>query len=290
MAILQLKAHLRDVGANQVHRLLPAAQRQSVGPFLFFDHFGPIDIAPNANPGIGPHPHIGLATVTYLFEGGFLHRDSIGSMQRIDPGAINWMTAGRGIVHAERTPPDLAARGHRVHGLQLWAGLPQTQERSEPSFAHTPATALPELTEGDARIRLLIGRAWSAESPVATLTKTLYADIELKAGGKLHIPPLAEERALYSVDNAFEIDGTACEPRVMAVLEPGTTVRVTAAVPTRMVLIGGEPLDGHRFMWWNFVSSRKEWIAEAADLWSRQQMGKIAGETEWIPLPERGFK
>ncbi len=290
MAILLLKPHLREVGANQVRRLLPAAQRQAVGPFLFFDHFGPVDIAPDSDRGIGPHPHIGLATVTYLFEGGFLHRDSLGSVQRIDPGAINWMTAGRGIVHAERTPPELVGKRHRGHGLQLWAGLPKTQERSEPAFSHTPAAALPALGVGDAQVRLLIGRAWGAESPVATFTETLYADLELRAPGELRVPPLAAERALYSVDNPFAIDGTPCEPRVMAILETGTTARVTAAGPARMVLIGGEPLDGHRFMWWNFVASRKEWIAEAADLWAKQEMGKIAGETEWIPLPERGFK
>lgn len=210
-------------------------------------------------------------------------------MQRIEPGAVNWMTAGRGIVHSERTPPELAGKPHRAHGLQLWAGLPKAQERSEPAFSHSPAAVLPTVTAGDALIHLLIGRAWSAESPVSTLTETLYADIELRAGGELRLPPLAAERALYSVDNRFEIDGTPCEARVMAVLEPGATVRVTAAGPVRMVLIGGEPLDGHRFIWWNFVSSTKERITEAAGMWAKQQMGQIPGETEWIPLPERGF-
>jgi len=290
VGILQLRARVRDVGAFRVHRSLPAAQRQAVGPFLFFDHFGPFNVAPSADHDVGPHPHIGLATVTYLFEGAFVHRDSLGSVQRIEPGAINWMTAGRGIVHSERTPPELAGKPHRAHGLQLWAGLPKAAERSEPAFSHTPAAALPSVSVGDALIRLLIGRAWSAESPVSTLVETLYADIELRAGGELRVPPLAAERALYSVDNQFKIDGTSFEPRVLAILEPGTTVRVTAAGPVRMVLIGGEPLDGHRFIWWNFVSSSKEWITEAAGMWAKQQMGQIPGETEWIPLPERGFK
>jgi redox-sensitive bicupin YhaK (pirin superfamily) len=177
----------------------------------------------------------------------------------------------------------------RTHGLQLWAGLPRAQEEAEPSFGHTPAARIPSLAIGDARVRVLIGRAWSAESPVATLMETLYLDIALPAGSELAIPPLAPERALYGVDQPFEIDGAACEPCVMAVLEPGATVRVRADKPARIVLVGGEPLDGHRFMWWNFVSSKKERIAEAAGLWEKQQMGRIPGETEWIPLPAQRF-
>ncbi len=168
--------------------------------------------------------------------------------------------------------------------------MPEAQEKSAPSFSHTPAASLPSVSVGDALIRLLVGRAWNAESPVATLMAALYADIELRAGGELRLPPLAAERALYSVDNRFEIDGTGFEPRVLVVLEAGTTVRVTANDAVRMVLIGGEPLDGHRFIWWNFVSSSKDGITQAADNWAKQQMGRIPGETEWIPLPERGFK
>src|SRR5258706_1806674 len=188
VAILQLRARLRDIGAFQVHRSLPAAQRQAVGPFLFFDHFGPFEIAPDADHDVGPHPHIGLATVTYLFESTLVHRVSLGNVQRIEPGAINWMTAGRGIVHSERTPPELAGQPRRAHGLQLWAGLPQAREKSEPVFSHTPAAALPTIAVGDARIRLLVGRAWNAESPVATLMETLYADIELRPGRELRLP------------------------------------------------------------------------------------------------------
>jgi redox-sensitive bicupin YhaK (pirin superfamily) len=273
-----------------VRRLLPAAQRQAVGPFLFFDHFGPLDVARAAEIDVRPHPHIGLATVTYLFEGVMLHRDSAGSVQGIEPGAINWMTAGRGIVHSERAPAQLANKPQRTHGLQLWTGLPRAREEAEPSFSHTPAYRIPPLALGSAHVRVLVGRAWGAESPVATIMETLYLDIALPADGELTIPPLAAERALYGVDHPFQIDGTACEPHVMAVLEAGATVRVRADVPVRMVLIGGESLDGHRFMWWNFVSSRKERIAEAADQWAKQEMGRIPGETEWIPLPEQPFK
>jgi redox-sensitive bicupin YhaK (pirin superfamily) len=289
-SVLTLKARDRNIGPFQVRRLLPAAQRQAVGPFLFFDHFGPLELARSADIDVRPHPHIGLATVTYLFEGAMVHRDSVGSVQAIEPGAINWMTAGRGIVHSERAPAEVANQPQRTHGLQLWTGLPRAREEAEPSFSHTPASRIPQLALGNAHVRVLVGRAWGAESPVATIMETLYLDISLPANGELAIPPLAAERALYGVDHAFEVDGTACEPHIMAVLEAGATVRVGAGTPARMVLIGGEPLDGHRFIWWNFVSSRKERIAEAADLWAKQQMGRIPGETEWIPLPEQSFK
>jgi redox-sensitive bicupin YhaK (pirin superfamily) len=284
---LTLKARDRPVGAFSVRRLLPAAQRQAVGPFLFFDHFGPLETARGADIDVRPHPHIGLATVTYLFEGAMDHRDSAGYVQRIEPGAVNWMTAGRGIVHSERAPAELAARPVRTHGLQLWTGLPRAREEAEPSFSHTPASRIPSLAPGGAQVRVLVGRAWGAESPVPTLMETLYLDIALPAGAELAIPPLAEERALYGVDHAFQVDGSDCAPHVMAVLEKGATVRVRAGAPARIVLIGGEPLDGHRFIWWNFVASSKGRIAEAAGLWEKQQMGRIAGETEWIPLPEQ---
>jgi redox-sensitive bicupin YhaK (pirin superfamily) len=286
--IITLKPHARDLGGGfMVRRLLPAAERQSVGPFLFFDHFGPMDVAPDVNQDVRPHPHIGLATVTYLFEGAILHRDSVGSVQRIEPGAINWMTAGKGIVHSERTPPDLIGRPRRAHGLQLWAALPMAHEEDNPSFAHTPAAALPSIATGQAKIRVLIGRAFGAESPVATLGETLYLDIEMPANTELAIPPLALERALYSVDNGFRIDGTSVAPQTMAVLEPGTHVRIATDGPARIMLVGGEPLEAHRFMWWNFVSSSKQRILDAADSWEKRQMPEIAGETEWIPLPER---
>ena len=289
--IITLKPRGRDLGGGfSVRRLLPAAERQGVGPFLFFDHFGPMDVSPEDRQDVRPHPHIGLATVTYLFEGAIMHRDSVGSVQRIEPGAINWMTAGKGVVHSERTPPDLVGRPRRAHGLQLWAALPRAHEDDHPSFTHTPAAALPAITVGDARIRVLIGRAFGAESPVATLAETLYLDIELPANTELSIPPVAPERGLYSVDRGFRVEGSAFAPQTMAVLGTGATVRVASDAPARLMLVGGEPLDAHRFIWWNFVSSRRERIADAAGLWDRQQMPRIAGETEWIPLPEQRFK
>jgi hypothetical protein len=283
--VLILRSRLRDVGNSQVRRLLPAARKQAVGPFLFFDHFGPEDLEPFSDHDVRPHPHIGLSTVTYLFEGRMIHRDSIGSVQPIEPGAINWMTAGRGIAHSERAPPELAGKRRRTHGLQLWAGLPKTFEEREPGFAHTARGAIPEQEREGALVRMLIGRGWGMESPVVPMSETLYVDIALPAGGRLDIPPLAVERAVYSVEGSYSLHGRRMEPHVMAVLPAGDTVRLEAEMPARVMLIGGEPLDGSRFIWWNFVSSSRERIVEAASQWAAHQSPRIPGETEWIPLP-----
>ena len=191
--LLILRSRLREVGNSQVRRLLPAAKKQAVGPFLFFDHFGPEEREHSSRNDVRPHPHIGLSTVTYLFEGRMVHRDSIGSVQAIEPGAINWMTAGRGVAHSERAPKELLGEGRRTHGLQLWAGLPKALEEREPAFAHTPGGAIPEEERDGARIRVLIGHGWDMESPVVPMSETLYVDIALPAGGALDIPPLAAE-------------------------------------------------------------------------------------------------
>jgi redox-sensitive bicupin YhaK (pirin superfamily) len=283
--LLLLQARMRPVGHLEVRRLLPAAKRQSVGPFLFFDHFGPEEFEPFKGADIGPHPHIGLSTVTYLFEGNLVHRDSIGSVQPIEPGAINWMTAGRGIAHSERTPPELRAVPRRSHGLQLWAGMPRALEDGKPGFAHTASSAIPAGEREDAQVRVLVGRAWGMESPVTPVSETLYVDLSLPAGGGLEIPALAAERALYAVDGAYQLNGKRVAPYVMAVLPAGETVRVQAETPARVMLIGGEPLDGPRFIWWNFVSSKRETIRAAAAQWSAHQTPRIEGETDWVPLP-----
>jgi redox-sensitive bicupin YhaK (pirin superfamily) len=279
-----LLAHDKDLGGGfRVRRLLPSAQRQAVGPFLFFDHFGPVTAQPADQHDVRPHPHIGLATVTYLFEGAMLHRDSTGVVQRIEPGAINWMTAGRGIVHSERTPEDLRGRVRRSHGLQLWAALPLEDEEMDPGFAHTPASAIPVVESGGATVRVLIGQAFGRSSPVATRSPTLYLDIALRAGAALKLPPAAE-RALYAPDAPFTLDGQELPARQMVVLRPGEQPLLAAAGDTRVLLIGGEPL-GHRFMVWNFVSSRKERIVQAQDDWRAQRFAAVPGETEFIPLP-----
>jgi redox-sensitive bicupin YhaK (pirin superfamily) len=284
--IAVLRPHTKDLGGGfTVRRLLPAATRQAVGPFLFFDHFGPIAAGPADNHDVRAHPHIGLATVTYLFEGAMQHRDSTGVVQRIEPGAINWMTAGRGIAHSERTPEDLRGQQRRSHGLQLWAALPQSHEEAPPSFAHTPAAALPELEVGGARLRVLIGSAFGATSPVAVLSPTLYLDLALSAGDALPLPP-ASERAIYVVEGEVELDGMALPPQTMVLLTPGDEPMLSASAEARVVLIGGDTL-GPRHIWWNFVSSRKERIAQAADDWAEGRFAGVPGETEFIPLPER---
>ncbi len=281
-----LRPQQRDLGGGfVVRRVLPAALRQAVGPFVFFDHFGPITAKPDDNHDVRPHPHIGLATVTYLFEGAMLHRDSGGVVQRIEPGAINWMTAGRGIVHSERTPDDLRGRAHRSHGLQLWCALPAADEEMAPGFSHTPAAAIPALEVGGARLRVLIGEAFGARSPVAVRTPTIYLDIELSAADALPLPQAAE-RAVYVVDGSVRLDGDLLEAQTMTVLAPGDEPMLAADGDARVVMIGGEGLP-RRHMWWNFVSSRKERIVQAADDWAAGRFPAVPGETEFIPLPER---
>jgi len=291
MSDLQLiSPHAKDLGGGfTVRRSLPSALRQAVGPFLFFDHFGPVVAQASDNHDVRPHPHIGLATVTYLFEGAMLHRDSTGVVQRIEPGAINWMTAGRGIVHSERTPDDLRGQARRSHGLQLWAALPAAHEEDAPGFEHTPASAIPAMRRGGVAVRLLIGTAFGATSPVKTLLPTLYADLAFEPGASLVVPAAAPERALYSVDQPFTVDGTVVPAFTMVVLPEGREALVAAPQGdhgVRLALIGGAPL-GHRFMVWNFVSSRRQRIVQAQDDWEAQRFERVPGETEFIPLPPR---
>ncbi len=285
-----LKSHNKDLGGGfVVRRLLPAAQRQAVGPFIFFDHFGPITVQPTDNHDVRPHPHIGLATLTYLFEGIILHRDNLGYTQRIEPGAINWMTAGSGIVHSERRPAEQANSTYVNHGLQLWLALPAGQEEVPASFTHTPASAIPELTQQGATVRVLVGEAFGVRSPVATLSPTLCLDVRLPATASWTLPLLADEQAIYVVDGSMAVDGETLAPNTMAV--PLEAVQITAGQEgARFVVIGGQPL-GRRFIWWNFVSSSKERIAEATAAWERMDasagMGQVPGETERIPAPVR---
>lgn len=278
---------LHDLGGGfTVRRLLPSALRQAVGPFLFFDHFGPVEAKPSDNHDVRPHPHIGLATVTYLFEGAMMHRDSTGVVQRIAPGAINWMTAGRGIVHSERTPDDLRDQTRRSHGLQLWCALPTEHEADAPSFAHTPASAIPEVPMPGVQIRVLIGSAFGATSPVKTLSPTLYLDIHMAAGSQLVLPVLAEEAAIYSVDHGLTVNNTQFEAHQMLVLEANGSTTLRASHATRLVLIGGTNL-GHRHMVWNFVASDRADIQRAEADWLAQGFPVVPGETEFIPLPAR---
>ena len=281
-----IRPQLKDLGGGfSVRRLLPHARRPAVGPFVFFDHFGPVDAAPDDQHDVRPHPHIGLATLTYLFEGALQHADSTGAVQRIEPGAINWMTAGRGIVHAERTPPDLRGRARRSHGLQFWVALPQADEEMAPSFAHTPAAQIPALEIGGAKLRVLVGNAYGVTSPVTTRSPTLLLDIDMVAGDAFPLPA-ATERAVYVVSGDVELDGLAVPANTLRVLAPQDEPMLSASGPSRVVMLGGDPL-GPRFLWWNFVSTRRERLVRAADDWAAQAMGQVPGETEFIPLPER---
>jgi redox-sensitive bicupin YhaK (pirin superfamily) len=285
---LTLSPHEKDLdGGFKVRRLLPAAQRQSVGPFIFFDHFGPVTAQPEDNHDVRPHPHIGLSTVTYLFEGAMMHRDSLGTVQRIEPGAINWMTAGRGIVHSERTPEDLRSVTRTSHGLQLWAALPQDKEEIPPAFSHTAAHALPQIQLQGATARVLIGSAFGHTSPVDAPSPTLYVDVAIQPNASIQCDTAYAELAVYAVQGELSVDGQLLAEHTLGVLERSAAPpTITSTQAARFVIIGGESV-GKRFIWWNFVSSRKERIEQASADWQAQRMGRIEGETEWIALPER---
>ncbi len=291
----------KDLGGLEVRRVLPAIARRRVGPFIFFDHFGDHGGRLETGMQVRPHPHINLATVTYLFEGAVLHRDSLGSEQVIRPGAVNWMTAGRGIVHSERMPDEAV---NNLHGVQVWLGLPQADEEIEPRFEHYPAEGMPELTLDGVKLRVLAGEAYGERSPVRVHSPTFYVDAEIPRGKILELPPVYAERAAYVA--VGEIEALSSEtgsgaPAVsvavgqMAVFSGGEGARVRAKRDSRVMLLGGAPLDGDRFMWWNFVSSQRERIEEAKAQWlaltgegASERFEKVPGdEAEFIPLPER---
>lgn len=256
-----------------------------VGPFVFFDQMGPSVLHAGSGLDVRPHPHIGLATITYLFRGEILHRDSLGTVQPIRPGAVNLMTAGRGIVHSERTPPELRPTGAALFGIQAWLALPRGAEETEPAFSHHGADTLPLLEEDGVKLRLIAGELHGARSPVPTLTETLYADAELAAGAVLPVPPTVEERAVYLAEGEIEISGRRHEPGRLLVLRPGDALAIRAITPARLLLLGGEPMDGPRFIWWNFVSSRQERIEQAKADWQDGRFAAVPGDDEFIPLP-----
>ncbi|RQR60369.1 pirin family protein [Burkholderia sp. Bp9125] len=282
-----LKPHVRDIGNLQVRRTLPALAARLVGPFIFFDHMGPATLPAGTGLDVRPHPHIGLATVTYLFDGAILHRDSLGSLQEIVPGDVNWMTAGRGIVHSERTPDALRERGHTVHGIQTWVALPLEHEADEPSFEHHAAATLPKRVADGVSLTVIAGDAFGLRSPVTTFSRTLYVAAEFASGGSLVLDASHQERAVYLVEGDLTIDGAPLELAQMAVLAPGATVALTSGAGARVMVLGGDRLEGERFIDWNFVASSRDAIERAKDAWTRQEMGKVPGETEWVPLPER---
>ena len=282
---LLLQPNELDLGDFSVRRLLPTAKRTMVGPWIFFDHMGPADFSPGQGINVRPHPHINLATVTYLFEGEILHRDSLGSLQPIVPGDINLMVAGRGIVHSERQRPEITAKAHRLHGLQLWLALPDADEEIEPSFHHYPGADIPARTIDGVPVRVMMGSAYGATSPVKTFADTLYVEAQLKTGQRLVLPETAE-RALYVVSGTLRLGGMTLPEHSMAILSGASNLVVEATADSRMALIGGEPL-GQRFIDWNFVSSRKERIEQARADWRAGRYPRVSGdEEEFIPLPD----
>ena len=285
--MILLEPHTRDVGGFKVQRLLPAFPTRMIGPFIFFDHFGPMSFGPGDAADVRPHPHIGLATVTYLFEGAMIHRDSLGTVQRIEPGDVNWMTAGGGIVHSERSPPEERARGHRLHGLQTWVALPRDREQAEPSFAHLPRATLPEVELPGVVMRLLAGSAFGKRAPTPTLSPTLYVAIEMAAGASFELPPEHEERGVYAIAGELTIADTPVRPHRLAVVPKGESVRVRSDAAATAVILGGAKADGERLIWWNFVASSRGLIDEASSRWREQRFPPVPGETEFIPLPER---
>ncbi|UEM18540.1 pirin family protein [Skermanella mucosa] len=280
-------ARTGDIGGFAVRRALPSVKRRMVGPFVFLDQMGPAEFVIGHGLDVRPHPHIGLATVTYLFEGEILHRDSLGTIQPIQPGAVNWMTAGRGISHSERTAPELRARGFNLFGIQSWVALPAHAEETDPAFVHHPADDLP-LIEGEGkRVRVIAGSLYGAASPVATLTETFYADAALDAGASIPLPADQEERAVYVVQGRIDIAGDRFEPGQLLVFRPGDAITITALEPARLMLLGGAAMDGPRHIWWNFVSSSKDRIEQAKADWKAGRFGAVPDDAEFIPLPER---
>jgi hypothetical protein len=278
-----------DLGDGfSVRRALPSARTRMVGPFIFFDHFGPAEFRAGNGLDVRPHPHIGLATVTYLFDGEIMHRDSLGTAAAIRPGEVNWMTAGRGIVHSERTGPELRTAGSPIHGLQMWVALPQTKEEMAPGFAHHKVDEFPAVRDDGTFVRVVVGSLYGAQSPVPTLHETIFANGLLRAGATLPLDADHEERALYIVDGTVDIAGDKFEAGRLLVFKPGDRVTIKAATDAHFVIVGGAPMDGPRHIWWNFVSSRKERIEQAKAEWTAGHFGKVPGdEIEFIPLPEK---
>jgi hypothetical protein len=277
----------KDLGGFSVNRILPYAKRRMVGPFIFLDHIGPAEFAAGHGVDVRPHPHIGLATVTYLFEGGMMHRDTLGSLQEIRPGDVNWMTAGRGIAHSERTSADERTHASKLHGLQSWVALPKEFEECTPEFFHHGKESLPEFNMKGANIRLVAGRAYGHEAPVKIHSPLFYAAVTMNAGSSLELPNEYRERALYLLEGELRIGNERISPKMMSVFHDGEKIIIEAEKLSTLMLLGGEPFAEQRFIDWNFVSSSHERIAQAKSDWKAQRFGTIPGDAkEYIPLPE----
>lgn len=278
----------RDIGGFEVRRALPSARRQMVGPFIFWDQMGPARFPLGEGVDVRPHPHIGLSTLTYLFEGEIMHRDSLGTEQPIRPGEVNWMTAGRGIAHSERTATARRAEGAALYGIQAWVALPKAHEEVDPGFTHLGSDALPTIEGEGKRVRVIAGTMWGRTSPLATYSEAIYADAILDTGALLPIPAEHEERAVYVAEGSVSVAGDRFDCGRLLILRPGDGITVEALSNARVLVLGGEPMDGPRFIWWNFVSSSKERIEDAKADWKAGRFAIVPGDAEeFIPLPER---
>lgn len=279
--------NVRDLGGFSVRRALPSAQRRMVGPFIFFDQMGPVMFGAGEASDVRPHPHIGLSTLTYLFDGEMIHRDSAGHRETIKAGEVNWMTAGGGIVHSERFPEEVHARGGNLFGTQIWVALPKASEEIAPAFSHHDKAALPVFADGGSQITLVAGSGFGQSSPVPVYSDLMYVDVRLEIGSRFKVPAEHVERAAYVITGGIAIDGQdgAFPPNQLIVFKPGAEVILTATEPTRLVLIGGEPFPEKRHVYWNFVSSSRDRIEAAKADWRARKFPEIAGETEFIPLP-----
>jgi redox-sensitive bicupin YhaK (pirin superfamily) len=276
-----------DLGGFKVHRTLPHRERTTIGPFIFFDQMGPATLPPGKGIDVRPHPHINLATVTYLFAGAIEHRDSLGTVARIEPGAVNLMTAGHGIVHSERSPADERPKGPRLSGIQTWLALPTAKEEMDPGFEHVPKDALPLVESGGAYARVVMGTLWGKTSPVTCHSPTIYADLALDSGSSIPLDPIADERGLYVAEGDASLDGLTLERMTMYVLRPGVSATLRSAGGAHVMLCGGAPLDGPRHVWWNFVSSRRDRIDQARADWKAMNFPLVPGDAEeHIPLPD----
>jgi redox-sensitive bicupin YhaK (pirin superfamily) len=277
---------VRDLGGFTVRRALPHGKRQMVGPFIFFDQMGPVQLVAGQGMDVRPHPHIGLATVTYLFDGRVMHRDSEGNAREILPGEMNLMTAGRGIAHSERTPAGVRQTGGGMFGIQSWIALPERHEETDPLFQHFDAASLPVVTDDGVWARVIAGAAFGRTSPVGMLSEWFYAEVMLDEGASAPLDADHEERAIYVVDGEVEIAGDRFAGPRLLVFRPGDRITVRASRHSRLLFLGGAPMEGARYIWWNFVSSRKERIEEAKEDWKSGRFQPVPGESEFIPLPE----
>lgn len=277
----------RDLGDFEVRRALPSTQRQMVGPFIFFDQFGPVLMKAGKGMDVRPHPHIGLSTVSWLFDGVIQHRDSLGFDQPIRPGELNWMTAGKGIVHSERSPAPDRAIDRKIYGIQSWVALPKTFEDTAPGFEHVSAAALPQLMDGKRKLRLIAGSMFGATSPVKTHSDLFYADVTLESGGRIPLPTEHVERGIYITDGSVEVAGDTFDAGRLLVFHHKDPIMISSVHGARFMMLGGEPMDGPRYIWWNFVASSKERIEAAKNDWARARFAIVPGdEKEFIPLPE----